>query len=789
MKYKLRWCFLLLIFLFFVSAVFADSKFKFDIEPCYTDYLDNLLVNYEAGGDLLKIKARVKTDSGSMYLQSLKAMMGFKNPWPAAGFNSAKIYGIKEEAFSGFSWNPSLLSNFKYYNDSAVEQEVQHNAGEIYFSVGVSSGQTRKQVSTTPLDLYQVDFHVNDGQDASSWAIKFDNIDGNGGENKAEAADSAVGGIALGNKLDSADLQTHFDLNILLAAPPQNFTGVKNVESTNKGNTLKITWDALSNKIGKNDWTPPILYDIYRNISQDNFSPDDNANRVFNNETGGLAFLQPAQNNVSILEGPNTGLPGNSPHVLDDNKEYYYIMRANDSTTDNPESIDVANKIQHKTTDTDNIIFGPVKPHDYTFPQWTQNMQKINWDPDDQTLVVSWSKPTIDSADLDGYVILKQGPFNSEQTLDYPNLGKATDDNHGPTYKVGDALGSWKVHKIIAEKSFSDGGLENGKYYYYAVYAYDQAGDVGGAFQQGKNYSPDPASGYGIPGIPPGAIKDFYAISSPEAGEISLHWDNPTEDWFGGVVFFATEDMENKWANIVDTSNQDYGTEWINVITDGLIAPVYYYYLTQDATGQPDKGLLGVPQSKVLTISDGLDPNKVYFFKAFSFNHTGYNLEVGEENNNVNAFKFSAGVQAAAIPALAAGAVQDTKILYVGTTPEVNVDLTKKPSGYGINTIVFPVFPMCDAEDKNTVVSTVKDLVDLINTKAGKTVVTTFGYWDKNDQMPIGFIYADNGNLKEKKGTEDEPKDVSLETYVGYQIYVSETVPTFKLVGVEGTQD
>ncbi|OGC35207.1 hypothetical protein A2311_00360 [candidate division WOR-1 bacterium RIFOXYB2_FULL_48_7] len=106
--------------------------------------------------------------------------------------------------------------------------------------------------------------------------------------------------------------------------------------------------------------------------------------------------------------------------------------------------------------------------------------------------------------------------------------------------------------------------------------------------------------------------------------------------------------------------------------------------------------------------------------------------------------------------------------------PSVEVTFVKKDQGYGINTVSFPFTPVYS---NNINIDYLDKLINTINVAAGgEKIVTTFGFWDRDSQQMIGWVFNDDGTIKSKKGTNTEPKDWPLKAHVGYQIYVKKSV-------------
>ncbi|MFH1683879.1 MAG: hypothetical protein ABIA67_03250 [Candidatus Margulisiibacteriota bacterium] len=727
-----------LIFLLLFSTVAHAQNYKFDIFPYYKDHQGNDLSKYEAGGSLLRPYMRIMTTSGTINLWGINSSLGKEDG--TKGFEKSKIEAVgKEEFSSGYNWNLQL-GGLSYDN----------NNGFIYYSRGTVQGQKGKDITTAVSNLYRIDFRVKDGIAPSNSYLRYDAI------NKNNVAVD-------GNNMNKLNAQDDFNFDILAAAPPQNFIGVVNVISTDKGNTLTINWTALSNKIGENDWTPPILYDIYRNAGGGSFTPNDNTNRKFEGQAMGKG-LGDSGGPVAINDGPDSGVPGAGNHALSDNTEYRYIIRAKDSTTPNRDSIIPPTK--HKTTDTDNIISVAVKPHDYTPPEWV-GATGFAAKSDNATLGVSWKKPDKNADDTGGYVVLRQGPFDASQSLGVPpDLSKASGDNHGPEYKEGDKKDKWTVRKVFDDKtgntvSFPDDKLENGKYYYYLVYAFDQYGNIGGAFQQGRNYSQKPAVGAGVPGLPPSALENFIAVSAPETGQISLFWNKPAELYYGGAIFWYSTDFENKWSWYKVWGKSESGPindrpdaapkDWIDKMNEKKIGILAVY--------KTDPGIKAGEQEKLVVTKDLagnlLVPKEVSFIKGLAHNDTKIDFPsdpASVTEDVLSGYRFSDIKMAAALPAGAGG----------GGGP---IAYTFKN---GLNAFAVPSNKLTvTVKDKEPV--KVENVAQFMNA-IGSKKVTAFGWLDEDGQM-VGYYVAD-GEFNWTKGVAENPSEEFLVRGRAYQIYV-----------------
>lgn len=108
----------------------------------------------------------------------------------------------------------------------------------------------------------------------------------------------------------------------------------------------------------------------------------------------------------------------------------------------------------------------------------------------------------------------------------------------------------------------------------------------------------------------------------------------------------------------------------------------------------------------------------------------------------------------------------------------------KQTSGLGVN-----VFPIAYSDVQTPDISTVKQLVEAINAKAGEPVVTTIGWWDTATMSPQGYVVEIDTNTKTvksytaSKGAPPKPENAALVKDNIYQVSVIKSV-SFEVTGV-----
>jgi len=205
-------------------------------------------------------------------------------------------------------------------------------------------------------------------------------------------------------------------------------------------------------------------------------------------------------------------------------------------------------------------------------------------------------------------------------------------------------------------------------------------------------------------------------------------------------------------------------------------------------------GGLTIPAGSSVCEGAYFGPEKTYFIRAQMTNNYGTSalaVDIGKIANPGDAVTGKVGQYTTLAGGV--GQIVDRDIY------NLKINLTKRPSGFGINTVVFP-FLQKDASGKDQVwtcidlappqytnqpIDTIGKLVDLLNKKAGRNIVQTIGYWDRDKQEAKGMTFdnsVDPPVVSSHKGTIDLAD--KIESFVGYQIYVSESVGDINLKGV-----
>ncbi|MFH1826737.1 MAG: hypothetical protein ABH823_05560 [bacterium] len=423
---------------------------------------------------------------------------------------------------------------------------------------------------------------------------------------------------------------------------------------------------------------------------------------------------------------------------LDDNQTYEFRVRAADNCQPAP-----------NWTDVPTAGFTGV-PHDYSPPGARISIGTA----DDQTLPISWS--ATDTNDVAGFMVVRQeiDPAEAGNAVEMPvfaganrgdgmGAGTAPDEVEN-TLRALPADGGWQFLYRGTDTSLNDGGLDNSKAYRYWVYAWDRNGTFDGLINQGFNWSmSDPA--VGMPGAAPTAVQDFVVLSNVVGG-MTVRWKTSTPPNYAGL-------------RIVTTTNID-GWGALNVANSTLVADVDYSGTdAQRANGDV------IEQSYVWRGGDtALVDDTVYYFAARAYNSSKLNWSDGV-------------VYGVAVPGKTGGDV-------LARRGEANINFKKKRDGFGINTVVLPF------EVDGLI--TLADLLNVVNVHAADhgefadlptakqslqrlpQAVGSIGWWDKDEQIAKGFVFDDNGVIKERIGIDADVRlaDIPLQTFVGYQIYM-----------------
>jgi len=704
MKKKRGWSLLLIAIAVLITAggSFADLHFK----PFVKSYPTTQSPNWEQDAEVL---AEVWWNAPAPNNNKLTFING-SYQYSTAIF----AYSTSQPTFIGTTALPGLSEiNASAYNTSA---------GSALFIRTIPGSGTPLPFAQQDYLVFQPDLIINNNASGSA-ALTF---------NPSQAK---AGGLSpTGGDVDLTNGYGTLTVPITPASPPTGFTGPSDTTSRNVtglignsiGNTVHIDWTDLNSAPFTNDDTPPIKYDIYVKEGPD-FTAANLNGEVYRAE----ADLSGNTKRIGSMGVPDTS---SSLRTLKDKTTYYFRMRAKDSTT----QPDVLNR--HKTTNTDpggaQNKFVAIHINDLTAPEGIT----ISPNPPaaaNQQITVAWGAPANDGADLDGYIVLRS---DGASNLEAPDLGGAgTDDSDGPDYSAIAANaemtaspasfpGWFKAYQGKATQ-FTDSGLDNKKKYKYAVYAYD----VIDANQQGRNYTTVPQTCIGQPGEAPDMVENFIAISSPETNQITLMWDIPA----ASAGFY-------KGAKIVYTTNK---FEW-SKLTVGSPEAKDFVLSAADATSQ----IVTITQVGGTTAPTNLDPNAIYYFKAYAYNDSN----MSKPN----------GAMAAAVPALGGQ----------GGGGSINFSLTAGPNIIGIPKFISNIMI------NNVGVVSLQELVAAINTIAGTSVVTSISYLDLSTatKQLRGATYDPAGNVTYADFDLNTP--VPLVPGQAYQLTLSSTVSTLTFV-------
>jgi hypothetical protein len=478
-----------------------------------------------------------------------------------------------------------------------------------------------------------------------------------------------------GQKDDASD--TIKDVTIKAAYLPK-FDGLGAATDPQNGNTLNLSWPSA----GK--------------LSNDNHDNDSGAN---NNLAPGAAATYYSngllKNNIyrdgaAVHQSGSAGETTWTNSGLNDMQEYTFRATAIDDCS--PQVNESANVNTFKGT-----------PHDYESP----GASMADPAPKNEELTPSWNSG---AGDLGGYIVVKKVGAISDPDPSVPSFAGAKDYKGGntdgtPPSEVKAALiaAGWELFYEGLATSKVDKGLDNSKKYWYLVYAYDKTKNELGTspIQQGYNWSSAMKPGY--PGEAPDAISEFRPLSDVTNG-ITFKWKTSVPPNYAGTKIVYTTNYDD-WA-ILDTTSPE----------------AVDYKFTGDKTALTE------------TVTwEGLDPTKVYYFKAFA--------------HNSSSRLWSGAYAAAAVPGGGKGG-----------SGSFTYDLrAARGDKLVTNTIAVPTswsgLP-------------VEKLVELINAKSasGKAIVTAIGGWDPDSGESFGWTADGKG------------KTFNLKAGVGYQVYVSEEV-------------
>ncbi|MBI5699250.1 hypothetical protein HZC35_02930 [Candidatus Saganbacteria bacterium] len=626
----------------------------------------------------------------------LKANLG---PNPATGFDNSLFGRVTLAPQIGGTWNTDYSIN-------------TFSVGNVSFVRAAPSGATTGlDVSSTWAPMYLLSFELVDGATPTTSTVNF---------NRMGMTENAVfvNFEAATNRLTVQD--SPYNYSITAAAPPTGWAVTGNVSATDtqKGNTLNVAWTALPNTIGTNDLTPPIRYDLYRGTTS-TFPLSD---PLIPTGSRALASISPSASftysggATSAKDGPDTGIPGAAPNNLSDGTQYWYTMRAKDSTL-NPDSITVTPTAgQHKTINTDTQFVGPFTPHDYTAPSVPTGLVVARTD--DQLLRITWGAPAENRDDLDVYLVfMKQD--NSPAAPAGPTLVSAFDkrsNEPGDDYTVDTDYSGWTLVKKSADTFYENSTLVNGSNYWFKVFARDKEGTTSGAHEQGNNYSPA-AFTYGAPGRAPSAVTNLVAGGSG-SGKITLRWTNPTETYYGGSKVLITSDIAS-WGTAMSYGSDAADPVNVKLAVDKVAAdpvPPVEEVVIDNMGGTP--------------LTDGT----VYYIGVFTYNKTPDPTTRSSESRS-----------------------------YIGTWPggggggPVTYNFTKAASGLGLNSfailqdVPLSVTVVLEGGAAGTPVAATT-VADFVAALGGPANVATIG-WLESDRM-VGYYVTEVGGTATFTATE-----------------------------------
>jgi len=643
--------------------------------------------------------------------------------------------------------NQQMVGAKFYFNyDSNYLDEINESAITDNLA-GALTSKTNPNFTPAPRQVrYQRDaaggtgLTVGAGQTVTCFTVTFHvkQSDGNAGtktilEWLTPVADN-VKLVAPGDVNITGNINAFQNANLRKSAEP-TFGGINTVSNPETGNILKLDWSSNGNSATDLNEGAATYYEGHDGTHNGRglrFNIYRNAGSVPSPPAGKIVS---EHNNFAYTD---TG--------LDDGTRYYYIVRSQDNCT------------PKHNEDTNSTVQSAI-PTDHTPPDVPTNFRAASTN---QALNLSWNPV---SGDVGGYMIIR---YLSKPASDPPlKSAKDNDPNnegikHGDEYKVGTEIGGGKVIYNGTATSFTDNGadlpeghLTNGTTYYYKVFAYDPV--EGTPRQQGRNYSRGTDTS-GTPGVAPSAISNFFAISSPEAGKITLYWNKPYEDYYGGVIFWYTTDFAQKWdwyktwgdtkSGAINPQLDAAPDEWLGLKKDGGVGGINVL-----AVYKTDPNIKAGDQEKLIIDRDlagtPLDLSKVYFIKALAYNATGVDFPTSLSDINAEVLKgrrFSEIRMAASLPAGAGTGISTlTYNLKASASDKLVVNSITVPAGAGINKA--------------------SQLIALINEKArkdvGKDIVIVLGKWDPVTGTAVG--------LK----PDGEGTDFDLHPGEGYQLYVN----------------
>jgi len=488
----------------------------------------------------------------------------------------------------------------------------------------------------------------------------------------------------------------------LEASKVPNFVGLNTAADTTKGNTVSLGWAANEAAANDKKENAETIYASGTKLRYNLYRSE--ASGTLGSKVNGSAINASAYTN-----GPDTGIPGTAMEQLSDCTTYYFTAHGLDDCL--PTRNEEANTTQLSAT-----------PHDYTAPGAPTGMAIAAAD---KKLTISWTNPG--APDLGGVILLRK-----ETGMPAPTFSNASGNSDGTPAPAVGANPPGDANAVVIYKgtgtSYVDNGLTNGKVYYYALYAYDRA-VAGPPREQGNNWSAATQKS-AAPGVAPTALKNFLSLASSSG--LAFRWNNPPEAFFGGALIIGTTSL-GAWADLTTTSHLD----------NPAIAKMV---LNQPGPTPAEAGLLTeAPLANFAGETLDTTGGTIYYFKAFAYN-AGTALDPTSAAS-IAGHQFSGGVLSGG-RVVPGGSGSMTFPLKASATDKLIVNSITIPSGL--------------KEATGATVTNASQLINVINAKAGKSVVIVVGKWDRTTGTALGWTPAGEGT------------DFLVTAGEGYQVFVNE---------------
>jgi len=462
-----------------------------------------------------------------------------------------------------------------------------------------------------------------------------------------------------------------------------NFDGIlqEGAQALNTGNTVTLDWDVNGQSAtdkkqianARTEWgvgNQKLRYRVYRSDGADgNYEPLDG-------ETEETLTKEDLINAFTKQDGNDSGQYTVAKPLYDGTKYWYKVVGLDYQHSDN-------NTWNGKEQALSEVELAWAVPRDIIPPGNVSGLTAVS---KDKEIELTWSNPG--NADFDGVMIVKAdqeipapaptpGIWRADPGIN-EETGAVGDFSHGQSWQLGQTIGIGGVDTQVvyrgAGTSFPDPNLVNGQVYYYRIFTFDKAeGTTPGADlkQMGNNYSlglPVQAA----PGKPPGSVQDFYAVSEPELGQMTLKWTSPVADpsaSYGGVLFLYSiydpnilDEQNIKWSWNLAELIHEHSNVWFNAVGPDKDIKVLAVYNSSADFNTPEE----------LTINN-LDTDQPCFIKAFAFNNAG-GMNNPPSLPDLQNFRFALSQKAAAVPKSGAAPTVKVYNLSIGLVSEKTVD-------------------------------------------------------------------------------------------------------------------